>query len=73
MGSVDDAEPQPDGHLDQLVQPRSELVSRPGVHADLAPPSSLVISHEHGPASLVEVAFCERERFLDAKRGATAR
>ena len=44
--------------------------SQPGVHADLAAAAALAVAHEQRPAPGVEVAFAERERFLDAQPAA---
>jgi hypothetical protein len=43
------------------------LFPAPRVHADLAAAPSLATPDEERPAALIEVAFRESERFLDAQ------
>jgi hypothetical protein len=43
------------------------LLEAPCVHADLAPAPALATTDEEGAAALIEIAFGQRERFLDAQ------
>jgi hypothetical protein len=43
------------------------VVPSPCVHADLAAAPALAAPDQERPAAVIEIAFGERERFLDAK------
>jgi hypothetical protein len=48
----------------------AELVPAPRVHADLAATPALGATHEQRAAPMIEIAFGERQRFLDTQPGA---
>ena len=50
---------------------RARVAARPSpaVHADLATPSSLAATDEHGTAALIEIGLSKRQRFLNAQPG----
>jgi hypothetical protein len=45
------------------------LFPSPCVHPDLAAAPALAVSDEQRAAAVIEIAFGERERFLDAQPG----
>src|SRR5215210_1349258 len=65
--AIDDAEQRTDRQLASQFEPRVELFPAPCVHADLAAASALAAPNQEGAAALIEVAFGERERFLNAQ------
>ena len=67
--AVDDAEQGTDRELAPHVKPAVELFPSPCVHADLATASALAAPDQQRATTLVEIAFGERERFLDAQPG----
>ena len=69
-GAVDDAEQRPDRQLDPVAEPGRQLLPPPGVHADLAPTTTLALAHEQRPPPRIEVALAQRERLLDTEPGA---
>lgn len=52
-----------------VLEPRTELLPRPRVHADGAPLVAFAVAHEDRAALGIEVALVERERFADAQTG----
>jgi hypothetical protein len=44
--AVDDAKQRPDRELDASGEPRSKLLSAPGVHADLTAAAAFAVAHE---------------------------
>jgi len=51
-------------------QPRAQLLRAPVVHPDIAVAAALAVADTDRSAPLVEIVFCEPERFLDAQAGA---
>ncbi len=52
------------------LEPGSELLQAPFVHADLAAAAALAVADQDRAAARVEVALGERERLLDPQPGA---
>jgi hypothetical protein len=67
--AVDDAEQRTDRQLAPHVKPRLELLPAPCIHADLATAPALAASNQERATALIEIAFGESERFLDAQPG----
>jgi hypothetical protein len=68
-GTGDDAQLRPDRQLTAQLEPGLQLFPRPTVHADFAPATALTAPHKQRAAGLVQVAFGEFSRFVDAKTG----
>ena len=60
----------PTGSSARAAEPRPQLLPAPLVHADLAALAALAVSDQQRTAPGVEVALCERERFVDAQAAA---
>jgi hypothetical protein len=68
--AVEDTEQRADGKLDSSLEPWLEPAPATRVHADLAATSALAATHEQRAAPVIEIAFGERQRFLDTQPGA---
>jgi hypothetical protein len=71
--TVDDAEQRSDRQLNAHVEPGRELLPGPVVHADLAAAAALAAPHQHGAATMIEVALGKRQRLLVARRARGSR
>ena len=66
----ENAEERSDGKFDSRLEPGLQLGPAPRVHPDLAAPSALAATDQHGAAALIEIGLSERERLVDAQPGA---
>jgi hypothetical protein len=62
---MDRAEERADRQRGARIEPGSQLVPRPAIHAGLAPSAALTLAHEYRPTTAVEVALGERQRLAD--------
>jgi hypothetical protein len=69
--AVDDAEQRADRELAPHVKSGLELFPSPCVHADLATAPALAAPDQQRATALIEIAFGESERFLDAQPGSS--
>jgi hypothetical protein len=63
--AVQHAEQRTDRELGAELEPRPELLKRPAVDPDLAPPAALTGAHNDSAAVSVKIGLGERERFAD--------
>lgn len=63
--AVDDAQQGTNRKLGPHVEPGLELLPSPGIHADLAATPALAAPDQDRPATLIQIALGQTERFLD--------
>jgi hypothetical protein len=68
-GAVDDAEQWTDRELGPQLEPGLQFFPSRCVHADLAAAPALSATNQQRAATVIEIAFGESERFLDAQPG----